>query len=53
VQLAHNRKLELFPVEFPIHMDELTDTKAEAQVTLKRYQALVDKMFATDAKARL
>jgi len=50
---AHIRKFELVPVDFSIPGGELTATlKLKRKVTEKKYQALIDKMFAPDADAK-
>lgn len=48
---AHIRKFKLVPVDFSIPGGELTATlKLKRKVTEKKYQALIDEMFAPDAK---
>lgn len=48
---AHIRKFKLIPIDFSIPGGELTATlKLKRKVTEKKYQALIDEMFAPDAK---
>jgi long-subunit acyl-CoA synthetase (AMP-forming) len=45
------RKWKLLPVDFSINGGELTPTlKLKRKVTEKKYQALVDEMYADSAK---
>ena len=48
---AHIRKFRLIPTDFSIPGGELTPTlKLKRKVTEKKYLALVEEMFAPDAK---
>lgn len=48
---AHIRKFRLIPTDFSIPGGELTPTlKLKRKVTEKKYIALVEEMFAPDAK---